>query len=244
MSTSLLSSQPDTNRLFIPGESNGPNGGFRFVMHIVITSGPTREPLDPVRFISNRSSGRMGAALAQACLCRNCRVTIVSGAVTVPYPIGADVVWVETTAEMLDAARGAFASADGLIGAAAPCDFRPRRVAPQKIAKGSDNISIELTQTPDIISTLALEKGNRWIVGFALETHDHHENGLAKLRRKGCDWIVINDARVLNSSTTHITMLDRLGQEVLTADGDKMAVAEKIVATVLGPTRSADSTSS
>ncbi len=121
---------------------------------ILITSGPTRQYLDPVRFLSNASSGRMGQALAAAALARGHGVTVVSGPVEVDYPAGADVISVVTTDEMLAAAKDVFAQCDGLIGVAAPCDYRPVRVQDQKIAKTGQPLVLHLIETPDIVATL------------------------------------------------------------------------------------------
>jgi phosphopantothenoylcysteine decarboxylase / phosphopantothenate---cysteine ligase len=200
---------------------------------IVITSGPTREPLDPVRFISNRSSGRMGAALAAACLERNCSVVVVSGPVAIEYPRGAQILYVETTAEMLSQTRIQFESADGLIGAAAPCDFRSQFVSAKKLAKSNYGMNLPLVPTDDILQTLAAHKANRWILGFALETDDHERHALEKLRKKGCDWIVLNDAKVLDAENTSISLYDQAEQVCLAASGTKSEVAKKIVNYVL-----------
>jgi phosphopantothenoylcysteine decarboxylase / phosphopantothenate---cysteine ligase len=126
--------------------------------HILITSGPTRQYLDPVRYLSNASSGRMGAALAAAAIEMGHRVTIVSGPVDVEYPAEAEVISVTSTDEMLAACRKVFPDCDGLIAAAAPCDYRPTEVASQKIHKSGGPLRLELVQTPDIVATLADER--------------------------------------------------------------------------------------
>lgn len=196
---------------------------------IVITSGPTREAIDPVRFLSNRSSGQMGAALARACLDERCEVVVVSGPVSVAYPPQADIIWVESTEEMFQATRAAFEQADGLIGAAAPCDFKPRRVAQEKISKRDMGLNLVLEPTIDILQTLSLGKAHRWIAGFALETHDHERHAIEKLRRKGCDFMILNDADVLGNSMTSIRMFDLSATICLTASGSKAEVALAIV---------------
>ncbi|MGV3483828.1 MAG: phosphopantothenoylcysteine decarboxylase, partial [Planctomycetaceae bacterium] len=138
---------------------------------ILITSGPTRQYLDPVRYLTNASSGRMGAAIAGACLERQHEVVIVSGPVAVSYPPGATVIPVVTTDEMLDAAVREFATCDGAIGAAAPCDYRPQQIAKQKISKTGEPLVMHLVETPDVVATLGQNKrAGQWVVGFALET--------------------------------------------------------------------------
>ena len=123
--------------------------------HILITSGPTRQYLDPVRYLTNASSGRMGAALAEACLHRGHQVTIVSGPVPIDYPTGARVVPVISTEEMLATCQEIFPTCDGVIGAAAPCDYRPRHISANKIAKTGEPLSLHLVETLDVIATLA-----------------------------------------------------------------------------------------
>src|SRR5262245_5463406 len=139
---------------------------------ILITSGPTRQYIDPVRYLTNASSGRMGRALTEAALAAGHDVTVVSGPVEIEYPGAARVVWVTSTEEMLEAARREFAVCDGLIGVAAPCDYRPVRVEEHKIAKTGEPINLHLIETPDIVATLSREKNEqrlpKWVVGFAL----------------------------------------------------------------------------
>ena len=160
---------------------------------ILITSGPTRQHLDPVRYLTNASSGRMGAALAQAALELGHEVIVVSGPVEVEYPHQVTIVPVVSTEEMLGCSREAFEQCDGLIGAAAPCDYRPRHVEAGKISKTGEPLLLELLETDDVVATLGAVKGSRWVVGFALETEDHRLRALAKLERKCCDLIVSND---------------------------------------------------
>ena len=121
---------------------------------IVITSGPTRQYLDPVRYLTNASSGRMGAALAGAAIANGHQVTIISGPVQVEYPKDAHVIQVITTDDMLQATRIAFENADGLIGAAAPCDYMPTHVQPEKMSKTGRDVMLQLIETPDIVATL------------------------------------------------------------------------------------------
>lgn len=205
-------------------------------MHILITSGPTRQYLDPVRYLTNASSGRMGAGLAKAALAIGHQVTVVTGPVEVDYPAACKVIHVVSTEEMLAAATRAFVTADGLIGAAAPCDYRPVHVAPGKIAKTGQPLQLHLVETEDVVATLAKEKLNgskpRWVVGFALETEDHRLRALAKLERKHCDLMVSNGAEAMDSLTNEVEVLNPAGEVVAQLQGPKDKVAEGILAVI------------
>ena len=196
---------------------------------ILITSGPTRQYLDPVRYLTNASSGRMGAALASAALESGHEVVVVSGPVEVSYPSAARIVDVVSTEEMLDAARREFASCDGLIGAAAPCDYRPEHVETHKIAKTGEPLLLQLLETADVVATLGCEKGRRWVVGFALETEDHRLRALAKLQRKCCDLMVSNGVEAMNSADNSVEILDPAGGVLRAAAGSKESVAREIL---------------
>ena len=196
--------------------------------HILITSGPTRQYLAPVRYLSNASSGRMGAALAAAAIEAGHRVTIVSGPVSVAYPSGAEVISVVSTEEMLAACQEVFPLCDGLIAAAAPCDYRPANVAAQKIHKSGEPLRLELVETPDIVATLAAEKGSRWIVAFALESEDARMRAMQKLERKNCDLIVVNGPQTLHAADTDVEVLDRGGQILGSFSGGKSDVARDV----------------
>ena len=165
--------------------------------HVLITSGPTVEPIDPVRFISNRSSGKMGAALAQAALDAGARVTVVSGPVSLLYPDGATVVSVESAREMLGQARRAASDAVIIVGAAAVADHRPAVSAPQKLKKGTDDAeltAIPLVANPDVLRTLATDRRpGQIVVGFAAETDQVLAHAEMKLRYKHADMIVANE---------------------------------------------------
>jgi phosphopantothenoylcysteine decarboxylase/phosphopantothenate--cysteine ligase len=202
------------------------------VARILITSGPTRQYLDPVRYLTNASSGRMGAALAEAALELGHDAIVVSGPVDVEYPSVATVYRVTSTEEMLDKARQAFADCDGLIGAAAPCDYRPRQIAGQKIAKTGEPLLLELVETDDVVATLAAEKRLRWVVGFALETEDHRLRALAKLERKHCDLMVSNGVDAINAEANRVEILDPAGNVLRQAAGSKAAVAREILAVI------------
>jgi phosphopantothenoylcysteine decarboxylase / phosphopantothenate---cysteine ligase len=196
--------------------------------HILITSGPTRQYLDPVRYLSNASSGRMGAALAAAAIKAGHRVTIVSGPVSIEYPAAADVIPVISTEDMLAACQKAFSACDGLIAVAAPCDFRPADVAAQKIHKTGQPLRLELVETPDIVAALATERTRQWIVAFALETEDRHFRALQKLERKGCDLIVVNGPEALQAGDTRVEILDKRGDVLGSFAGSKSDVARGV----------------
>lgn len=162
---------------------------------VLITAGPTFEPIDPVRFIGNRSSGKMGAALAEAALKLGARsVTLVLGPSSVEVPAGVQVQRVETAAEMLEATEREGTTADIIVCAAAVADYRPRSVANRKIKKADGGLdAIELVETTDILGTISHKKGERTVIGFAAETNDLLDHAQAKLSSKGCDAIVAND---------------------------------------------------
>ena len=169
--------------------------------HILITSGPTRQYLDPVRYLSNASSGKMGSCLAQATLELGYDVTIITGPVSINYPKTANIVEVVSTQEMLQAAVDAFPQCDGVIAAAAPCDFKPKNYSEQKIKKTPQAMELQLTQTKDILAELGSRKqDNQWSVGFALETEEGKTRALKKLLNKNCDLIVLNGPTAINSS--------------------------------------------
>lgn len=201
---------------------------------VVVTAGPTREPVDPVRFISNRSSGRMGVALAAAAWRRGAEVTLVAGPLEVPYPEGARVVPVETTEEMASAVATALAGADVLLMAAAPADFRAAEPAASKIKKANAPRSIALADAPDILATTAgARRHGAVIVGFALETDDVLANGRKKLAAKQLDLIVVNDAREpgagFHVETNRVTLLGRDGAEEALPLMSKSEVADAIL---------------
>jgi len=203
------------------------------VARILITSGPTRQYLDPVRYLTNASSGRMGAALAAAAIEQGHEVVIVSGPAEVEYPTEATLVSVVSTEEMLTAAREVFVGCDGLIGAAAPCDYRPVQVESNKISKTGDPLRLNLIETDDVVATLGAEKDGRWVVGFALETEDHRLRALAKLERKCCDLIVSNGAEAMDALDNRVEVLDPSGTVLKQIEGPKTLVAQEIM-TVIG----------
>jgi phosphopantothenoylcysteine decarboxylase/phosphopantothenate--cysteine ligase len=205
----------------------------RTQVDILITSGPTRQYLDPVRYLTNASSGLMGSCLAEAAISLGHRVTIVSGPVQIEYPPAAVVIQVVTTEEMLEAAQDCFPNCGGLIGVAAPCDYRPIRVQDQKIAKTGQPLLLHLVETPDIVASLgAIKRADQWIVGFALETEDHRFRALRKLEEKSCDLIILNAPSAMHAKDTDIEILDRSGYVVSSLQGPKTDVAQGIMRTI------------
>ncbi len=199
-------------------------------MNILITSGPTRQYLDPVRFISNASSGTMGRELAQASLSAGHSVVIVTGPVKVVYPDAAQVIEVETTDQMLEACLEHFPACDGLIGAAAPCDYRPIEIANHKIRKTGQPLEIKLVETVDIVAKLGqLKQPGQWTVGFALETEDAHFRAITKLQKKSCDIVAINSPAAIDSITNSIEIVNPAGEIVHRVSGSKAKVAESII---------------
>lgn len=163
-------------------------------MHFLITAGPTREPIDPVRYLSNRSSGKMGYALATAALEAGHEVTLVSGPVAIAAPAGVALISVETAQEMYDAVAGHLPSADVAIFCAAVADYRVASIAEEKIKKSEDELTLRLVKNPDILGSARGVFGfSGVLVGFAAETNDLAKHALDKLRRKQCDLIVAND---------------------------------------------------
>jgi phosphopantothenoylcysteine decarboxylase/phosphopantothenate--cysteine ligase len=213
--------------------------------HVVVSAGGTREYLDPVRFIGNRSSGLQGYALARTAAARGAEVTLVAANVTLPDPAGVKVVKVETTAQLQEHVLEASTAADAVVMAAAPADFRPVDVSTHKIKKSDDGGSpeIRLTQNPDILAGLAADRPNDHIVvvGFAAETGDATgsvlDHARAKLLRKGCDLLVVNDVgggAVFGSEDNEAVVLARDGSATSVPLGSKAALAHVIWDRVLG----------
>jgi phosphopantothenoylcysteine decarboxylase/phosphopantothenate--cysteine ligase len=207
--------------------------------HVVVSAGGTREPLDPVRFLGNRSSGLQGYALARAGAARGAEVTLVAANTTLPDPAGVKVVRVETTGELREAVLSAAATADAVVMAAAPADFRPSSVSDSKIKKADDGSAppIALEQNPDILAELARDRSRAGtvVVGFAAETGDAAgsvlEHGRAKLARKGCDLLVVNDVsggQVFGAEHNEAVILDASGDSVSVPRGTKAALAQAI----------------
>jgi phosphopantothenoylcysteine decarboxylase/phosphopantothenate--cysteine ligase len=170
----------------------------------------------------------MGCALAAAAVERGHEVVLVSGPVDIEYPAEAKVIDVISTEEMLAASQDVFASCDGLIGVAAPCDYRPVRVQPDKIKKTGEPLRLELIETDDVVATLGQRKGDRWMVGFALETDDQRLRALAKLEEKSCDLMVINGPQAMHSLQNEVELLGRDGQVLDRFEGSKQEVGRRI----------------
>jgi phosphopantothenoylcysteine decarboxylase / phosphopantothenate---cysteine ligase len=196
---------------------------------ILITSGPTRQYLDPVRYLTNASSGRMGAALAAAAIEAGHQAVVVTGPVEIAYPDKAEIVPVQSTDEMLDACVDVFAACDGLIAAAAPCDYRPLAVAKRKIRKTGDPLKLQLVETPDVVAQLGAMKDKQWMVAFALETEDPRMRAMQKLERKNCDLIVVNGLTAVRAANTEVEVLDASGRVAGSFAGSKQEVARRIL---------------
>lgn len=201
-------------------------------LRLLVTAGPTREAIDPVRYLSNESSGRMGFAIAQAAARAGHAVTLVAGPVALATPAEVERIDVTSAREMLAAARAAFRVCDVLVMAAAVADWRPARLRAGKWrAKdgAAARATLELVRNPDILATLAARKGRRLVCGFALETGAGERRARAKLARKGLDCIALNDASALNADTTRIVLIERAGARRAMA-GTKSRVARALVA--------------
>jgi phosphopantothenoylcysteine decarboxylase/phosphopantothenate--cysteine ligase len=201
-------------------------------LHVLVTAGGTREPIDPVRFVGNRSSGKQGHALAAEAVARGAKVTLVT-TVDQPVPPQADVVRVETAAEMEDAVRAAEASADVVVMAAAVADFRPARVAERKLKKQAGVPEVTLEATPDILAGLGTRRRpGQTIVGFAAETDQVRQNAAVKLAAKGIDLIVANDVTApgagFEHDTNHVVIIDADGTEREVPLADKRAIARAV----------------
>jgi phosphopantothenoylcysteine decarboxylase/phosphopantothenate--cysteine ligase len=203
-------------------------------LKFLITAGGTREPIDPVRYISNRSSGKMGYALAEAARRRGASVTLVSAPTCLLPPPGVKVVHVESALDMLKACEEHFADADVLIMAAAVADYMPENYHGQKIKKGHGVPEINLKPTPDIVKKLSSQRKAQFIVGFAAETEDMEHNAREKIIDKDLDLIVANDINkgVFGIDNTWISLLDRRGVIARYADISKKEAAEIILSTV------------
>ncbi len=197
---------------------------------ILITAGPTRAAIDDVRFLTNASSGRMALALVKAARAAGHEVTVVSGPVAVDYPRGAKVIPVLTTGEMLDACLERLPHVDGVIAAAAPCDFEPERRVRGKIPRQGTVLTLRLKPTVDVIATVARKARNsQWMVAFALEPEADPRRALEKITTKRCDLIVVNDLTAIDATQTAVTVYDRTHARVGGRKGSKAAVATWLV---------------
>ncbi|MEV4439721.1 bifunctional phosphopantothenoylcysteine decarboxylase/phosphopantothenate--cysteine ligase CoaBC [Streptomyces sp. NPDC049577] len=203
--------------------------------HVVISAGGTREPLDPVRFLGNRSSGKQGYALARTAVARGARVTLVAANSELADPAGAEVIHVSTAVQLREAVLKAAAEADAVVMAAAVADFRPAHYATGKIKKrdGEEPAPLELVRNPDVLAELsaARPRPGQVVVGFAAETDDVLANGRAKLARKGCDLLVVNEvgeSRTFGSEENEAVVLAADGGETPVPHGPKEALADTV----------------
>jgi phosphopantothenoylcysteine decarboxylase/phosphopantothenate--cysteine ligase len=205
-------------------------GGDLAGKHIVVTAGGTQEPIDPVRYISNRSSGKMGYALAEAARDRGAKVILITAPISLPEPAGVDVVKVGTAQEMRQAVVKVTPQADALIMAAAVADYRPIKAAKDKIKKGEAGLTLKLECTPDILGSV---KGNFIKVGFAAESNNLVKNAKQKLQQKWLDFIVANDITASDSGfgadTNRVTIIDREGKVDSLPLMPKREVADKVL---------------
>lgn len=199
--------------------------------HFVVTAGPTIEPIDPVRFISNHSSGKMGYAIAETLADKGARVTLVSGRTALATPAGVERVDVLTAEEMYRATVAAFEEADGAVMCAAVADYTPAEVATEKLKKSDADLQIPLKRTRDIAAELGRTKGQKILVGFAMETQNEAANATQKLTKKNFDFIVLNSLREAGAGfrgdTNRVTLIDPTSQEELPLL-TKREVAERI----------------
>jgi len=223
----------------------GPFSGRR----VLVTAGPTREPIDPVRFVSNRSSGKMGYAVAQALRAAGAEVVLVSGPVALPVPAGVRCVCVESAAQMLEAVQRELPGCAVLVATAAVADYRPVHVADRKIKKKTEQLTLELTRTTDILATVAGATGaNRpFIVGFAAETDAVEQHARDKLERKNLDMIAANEVgtgKAFDCEDNALLVLWRGGGRTELARAPKAELARALVALIAahcparGPARS------
>ena len=199
---------------------------------IIVTAGPNCEPIDPVRYITNRSTGKMGYAMARVAQQRGAQVSLVSGPTALTPPHGVDFYPVRTACEMQQAVLAAYPQATMVVSAAAIADYRPATVAPHKIKKGTGGFVIELDRNPDILAGLGQQKGQRLLVGFATETEELVPNAERKLKSKNLDLIVANDVTQegagFASDTNIVTLLDRTGRVEPLSQMSKEAVAHAV----------------
>ncbi|HRT70309.1 MAG TPA: bifunctional phosphopantothenoylcysteine decarboxylase/phosphopantothenate--cysteine ligase CoaBC [Syntrophales bacterium] len=204
--------------------------------NILVTAGPTQEPLDPVRFISNHSSGKMGYALAVMAKRRGAKVTLISGPTNLPSPSGVEFVSVGSAVEMRDAVIDCMKEATVIIKAAAVADYRPARLSASKIKKKEGTFTLELERNPDIIAEVGHVKGNRILIGFAMETENLVENARAKLISKNMDLIVANDLSSpeagFQADTNIVKLIDREGRIESLPLLDKKEVADRILSRI------------
>jgi phosphopantothenoylcysteine decarboxylase/phosphopantothenate--cysteine ligase len=202
-------------------------------VRFLITAGPTREPIDPVRYVSNRSSGKMGYAIAEAALAAGHEVTLISGPVNLDPPGSTHFVSIFTSDEMYDAVHRHARECDVLVMCAAVADYKPANVSAHKIKKRNESLSLDLIPTRDILASFSKQDRQFLVVGFAAETNDLDENARKKLREKNCDIIVANDVSGadsgMESDTNEVTIFFRNGEKEKLARAPKKNLARELV---------------
>ena len=206
-------------------------------MRIVVTAGPTREPIDPVRFISNRSSGKMGYAIAEAARDAGHDVTLISGPAMIEPPSDVDLVPIVTSDELYDAVHDYVRDCDVLVMCAAVSDYKPATVAQQKTEKREGGFALELIPTRDILASLPAENRSYLVVGFAAQTHDIEQNALRKLHAKNCDMIVANDVSGtevgMESDDNAVTIFFKNGERETISRARKSTIARTLMKIIL-----------
>jgi phosphopantothenoylcysteine decarboxylase/phosphopantothenate--cysteine ligase len=202
-------------------------------VRFVVTAGPTREAIDPVRFISNRSSGKMGYAIAEAALARGHEVTLISGPSCLAPPRGTQLISITTSDELHEAVHRAVRACDVLVMCAAVSDYKPATSADRKMKKRKSPFALKLIPTRDILASLSREKRKYLVVGFAAETHDLKINAQKKLRRKNCDMIVANDVSRsdsgMESDANEVVIFLRSGESEKISHASKKIIARELV---------------
>jgi phosphopantothenoylcysteine decarboxylase/phosphopantothenate--cysteine ligase len=203
----------------------------------VVTAGPTREPLDPVRYLSNRSSGKMGYAIAAAALGTKHEVILISGPVALTAPLGAQLVRVTTGDEMFEAAAAQLAHCDVLVMCAAVCDYKPARYSPQKIKKQRVPFSLALEPTRDILASLTSAPHDCFVVGFAAETQELTKSAQGKLKEKNCDLMVANDVSRadigMDSDDNELVIFFKDGEQKKLPRAKKTELARRLLKIIL-----------
>ncbi len=202
-------------------------------MRFVVTAGPTREPIDPVRFLSNRSSGKMGYAIAEAAIDAGHDATLISGPVNLPAPKNAHFVSINTSDEMYEATVDAVRDCDVLVMCAAVADYKPAKYSAQKLKKQSAALSLELVPTRDILASIARQERSFLVVGFAAETENVTENAQKKLQAKNCDVMVANDVSTseygMESAENEVTIFCKNGETKKISRAPKKIIAQELV---------------
>jgi phosphopantothenoylcysteine decarboxylase/phosphopantothenate--cysteine ligase len=200
---------------------------------VLVTAGPTQEPLDPVRFISNRSSGKMGYAIAEAALARGAQVTLISGPVALDSPTGVRVIRVHTAHEMRNAVMEHLNESSIIVKSAAVADYHMANVPTQKMKKTAARLSLELDPTPDILAEVGRNKGDRLLIGFAAETQNLVQEARRKMLEKNCDMLVANlvnqDGIGFDADRNEVEIITQSGQTVHAGPTGKRDIAERIL---------------